>query len=143
MLTNTNKKIGNKYYYTDTANAEYSNNYTSTSTPLNGQLICKSGNTTNVTCGTVKDTSATVTYGTISLSNMIKVYKEGGGFILGGDSGGTVFDAYTTTKLIGIVSGQADNGTWGYVTKIGTALSNGGNVTLYTSSTTKTVDPSN
>ncbi|GIO31685.1 hypothetical protein J2TS6_28260 [Paenibacillus albilobatus] len=147
LLTNTNKKIGNKYYYNNVSNAEYDKKYTTTSTALTGELICKSGVTSNVTCGTVNDTNASVSYGSITLSNMIRVYKDGGGFILGGDSGGTVFNAYTTTQLVGIVSGRntsgSPEGTWGYVTKISPALTAAGAVSLYTSDTTKVVDPNN
>jgi len=145
LLTNTSKKIGNQYYYGDVANAEYDKRYTTTAAVLTGQLICKSGYKSGVTCGTVNDTSSSVSYGSITLSNMIKVYKDGGGFILGGDSGGTVFNAYTTTHLVGIVSGRntsgTPEGTWGYVTKIGPALTAAGSVTLYTSNTTKVVNP--
>lgn len=147
LLTNTNKYIGNKYYYGDIANAEYDNKYTTTSIALKGQLICKSGYKTGVTCGTVTNTSASVTYGSITLNDMIQAKKDGGGLILGGDSGGIAFNAYRTTELIGIVSGRNvtgdPEGTWGYFTKIGPALSAGGSVTLYTSDTRKAVDPNN
>lgn len=50
LLTNTNKKYGNKFYYNPVANAEYDKKYIDTGAALNGQLICKSGKITNVTC---------------------------------------------------------------------------------------------
>ncbi|MHA7966679.1 S1 family peptidase [Paenibacillus sp. CAU 1782] len=149
LLTNKKKKISNEFYYGNVANAEYDKRYTTTSSVLTNQLLCKSGNTTGVTCGTVSSTSSSVTYGSISLSNLIQIYKETGGVIAGGDSGGIVFEAYTTTRIVGIVSGNSVKtdtypaGTWGYVTKISPALTAAGNVTLYTSNTEKVVDPDN
>ncbi|MFD0588936.1 S1 family peptidase [Paenibacillus sp. GCM10027627] len=149
LLTNKNKKITNQYYYNNVLNAEYGNKYTTTSNVLANQLLCKSGNTTNVTCGNVSNTNGSVTYGSITLSNIIVIYKATGGVVDGGDSGGIVFDAYTTTRLVGIVSGKSlatdtqPDGAWGYITKIGPALTAAGNVTLYTSDTLKNVDPVN
>lgn len=149
LLTNTNKRIGNKYYYNEIANAEYDEKYTSASTALTGQLLCKTGITTGVTCGTVTSTSATSQYDGIALSNLIQIYKEGGGVILGGDSGGTVFNAYNRWQIVGLVQARnsgnsgTPEGTWGYVTKILPALSAGGGVSLYTSDTPKAVNPNN
>ncbi|MDG0792235.1 S1 family peptidase [Cohnella ginsengisoli] len=147
LLTDTSRSIGNGYYYNGLANGEYDKNYTTTTTVINGQLICKSGIKTSVTCGSVTNTSATVTYGTIHLTGMIQAKKDDGGLVLGGDSGGVVFNPYNYGQLIGIVSGRSlatstlPEGYYGYFTKVGNALANGGAVTLYTSSSTKAVNP--
>jgi len=152
-LTDTTRKITNGYYYSSilAAGGYYDKSYTSSSTVINGQLLCKAGIKTNVTCGTVIDTAAPVTYTsgstTINLTGLIKVQKDDGGIVLPGDSGGIVFNAYRDYEVVGIVSGNSiasgtfPAGYYGYMTKIGNAIANGGAVTLYTSSTEKSVDP--
>lgn len=147
LLTNTNKKYGNKFYYNDVANTEYDKKYTTTGVALTGQLICKSGKTTNVTCSTVSEQDGSVTYGNITVYSTITVKNTDGSlFCDGGDSGGIVFNAYNTNQLIGIVSGKGTTSTsitYGYIAKIVPALSSVGAVELYTSDTVKTVNQNN
>ncbi|KOP65941.1 hypothetical protein AMS62_12370 [Bacillus sp. FJAT-18019] len=131
LLTNTSKKYGNKYYYNPVANVEYDKKYTGTGAALNGQLICKSGKMTNVTCGTVTEQDGSVYYegSNVTVYSNITVYKSDGDFSIPGDSGAIVFDAYSTNRVVGIVSGSAaTNGTgrYGYVAKIIPALASVG-----------------
>lgn len=148
LLTNTNKKYGNKYYYNPVANAEYDQKYTTTGAALNGQLICKSGKMTNVTCGTVTEQDGSVYYkgDNVTVYSIITVYKSDGDFCIPGDSGSIVFNAYSTNRIIGIVSGTSTTdtvATYGYVSKIVPALAAAGSVSLYTSDTVKTVNQNN
>ena len=140
-------KYGNKFYYNPVANAEYDSTYDTASTALVGQLVCKSGETTNVTCGTVDVLDGSVTYDEdgITVYSNKRVKKTDGIFCDRGDSGAIVFNAYSTNRVVGITSGKGSSGTinYGHIAKIIPALSAAGSVTLYTSSTVKTVNPNN
>lgn len=146
LLTNTNKKYGNKFYYNPVANAEYDSAYDTASTALVGQLVCKSGKTTNVTCGTVDVLDGSVTYDDgVTVYSDMRVKKTDGIFCDYGDSGAIVFNAYSTNRVVGITSGKGSAGTvhYGHIAKIIPALSAAGSVTLYTSGTVKSVNPNN
>lgn len=152
-LTNTSKTIGNGFYGSNSPTNEYTLSYSATQSPTSGQLICKSGIKTNITCGNVVSTSTSVYYKNdkITLSGMIKAERSissmsckkdpPDGLSCPGDSGSTMYNATNTSRIIGITSGNdGEEGQYGYFTKITDALS-GLDALLYKSSKPKAVDP--
>ncbi|RZS41405.1 streptogrisin D [Herbihabitans rhizosphaerae] len=86
-----------------------------------GQEVCKSGSTTNLTCGEVTEVGVTVNYPEGSVRDLTKTNAQ----VNSGDSGGCLFDG---SSAIGITSGM-DNGGNSYFQPAAAALSNYG-VTL-------------
>jgi hypothetical protein len=90
-----------------------------------GMYLCKSGITTNVTCGTVKYTSTTVDYGdgfgAMKVARINNDNAVSNDYSMGGDSGSIIFDPYSFL-IYGIHSGGEEPtggpNTYGYFTKI-------------------------
>lgn len=91
-----------------------------------GKYLCKSGLSTNVTCGTVKYTSTTVDYtndgfGPLDLARINNDNGFSSDYSRGGDSGSITYDPYTFL-IYGIHSGGEEptggSNTYGYFTKI-------------------------
>lgn len=99
----------------------YNSRFSSWSNVYTGQTACKSGITSQQTCGTVNNANTTVKYPTETYT--FKVAKVGGlNWSLGGDSGAGVYNnvSGSTTSYLGNVSGNyKQNGIiqGGYFTK--------------------------
>jgi hypothetical protein len=151
LLKDTSRDISNHFFYNPTANAEYDKRYDGIGEPILNELVCKSGITTDVTCGTVTDTSGSVSYpdGT-SYDDMIKIEKDNGRYSDGGDSGAITFDAYDYT-LYGVHQGGSYDSSTDYsiawaskVTNLEAKLSETNNpFKIYISDSYKDVDPNN
>lgn len=85
---------------------EFDGIFTNSMRMYNGVEICKTGNTTNTTCGTVADANTTVKYKDYPTTYKVAYIEDAN--VKGGDSGGAGFFQVNATDLIltGIVSGR-------------------------------------
>ncbi|WFE60890.1 S1 family peptidase [Micromonospora sp. WMMD712] len=84
---------------------------TGTATPYVGMVVCRSGSTTGVRCGSITALNATVNYAQGSVTGLIRtnICAEPG------DSGGPLYVA-ATGRIVGILSGGSGNCTTGGTT---------------------------
>ncbi|QTH44833.1 hypothetical protein J4772_10775 [Cohnella sp. LGH] len=143
LLTDTTRSITNKFYYNPCSNCEYDSTHSGLGPSIVGALVCKSGASSEVTCGTIEKIDASVTVGGVPLTNTVKFTKASLPYLgIGGDSGSIVFTAYNY-GIIGPYSGGVNDSTGSsvaYTTKLVNFLADYG-VTLYTSNTNKPVNP--
>lgn len=114
----------------------YDGSFTTWTTMYDGVPICKTGKTTNTTCGTVKSANTTVKYEGYPTFNVTEI--SGTDFTKPGDSGGAAFfQSGNQLYLAGIASGNRTvNGkiVGGFVTQYRNVQAEYG-ITLYTSNT--------
>lgn len=113
-------RYATSYFYNLAENKnDYDKRVTGSSTPIQGQAVCKSGITTGVTCGNIWTlrTTYSVTDGTVpGTRNVAKIVPLSGvNYSEGGDSGAITYDP-TNDRIVGIHTGGA--GYNGYMTRI-------------------------
>ncbi|GAA2497001.1 S1 family peptidase [Terrabacter carboxydivorans] len=83
--------------------------YRSWTSPVTGAFVCKSGTTSEITCGRILSSLTSVYYGSTRLFQMFSTDACGEG----GDSGGPIVVA-GTNDLVGIFSGVSNSNVCGY-----------------------------
>lgn len=140
-ITNDNTLTGGRYATNKikrwSSTDVFDGSFVDWTTIYDGTQICKTGKTTNTTCGTVVNANTTVKYSGYPTFNVAKV--NGTDFSKPGDSGGAAFYPYIGDQLLlaGIVSGNTTtNGviTGGFITKYRDVKEHY-NIDLYTSDT--------
>ena len=134
-------RYATNYFYELAENkTDYDRRITGSSTPIQGQFVCKSGITTGVTCGNISTlkTTYSVTNGSVpGTRNVAKVTPLSGvDYSQGGDSGSITYDP-STYKVVGIHSGGG--GLVGYFTRINDVINlftdSSNSFSIYSSST--------
>lgn len=135
-VTNSGRKISNFIFAN--ANTNYDAKYTNSGSFLMNQYVCKSGITTNYTCGQVQETSANYTDidTGIMTKDVVKIYSTGNtkDYSDKGDSGSVT---WAGEVLLGVHSGGGDSGTlsWGFAAKTSKVAEHfGSDFTIYKSS---------
>jgi len=135
-VTNSGRKISNFIFAN--ANTNYDAKYTNSGSFLMNQYVCKSGITTNYTCGQVQETSANYTDEEtgITTKDVVKIYATGNtkDYSDRGDSGSTT---WAGEVLLGVHSGGGDSSTlsWGFAAKTSKVAEHfGSDFTIYKSS---------
>lgn len=104
MAIEISSSLASDFLYTTSSQAIQIANRQSESSSFEGEELCKSGNTTGVTCGTVSNVNYTANYNGESYTEQRLVEHDvtTSCMVDSGDSGGPVYDGST---IVGIVSG--------------------------------------
>lgn len=118
-VTDTGRTLTNLVLKNGTS--DYDAKVTSLGDFVQNQVVCKAGKTTDYTCGTVNKISTDINYvddkGNFDFTakDVVKIKSGTNKFCDHGDSGGVV---WTSETLLGIVSGTANDFSYGYAAKI-------------------------